>query len=669
MAAAIPLFSSLFGEPDAWDNSDPDYFVLTAAFGYSPTSATAPVCKAGLVQLTARTPVVVAFVPDVDCDSIYVAHSLTLFPGDVTAPTGLDNLVVGLVGDRVTAVVPVVFPDAFFALTAAARALNVTALQGVNGHGAIPPVFRSGPHAAGAADTDSLRGRPLMIMPPVLAGAALSGAPSDGRYSLVGFFNTFIQPYATSADPVVVASIAPLANWWRLASTNNAAGNSVISSTLTVVNIPREQSRLNTWASSVKDSQLARLGVGGPGLSNAAFAHGVDEIRKVMTDTHEERLDFERQRNTKTFTDFHGEALAQQMHRLCGVTSDVNLPEVHSLLLQTAKGRIYAVLTSLFATRAQASPVALNVATAPVASTKLVDDVFKCYAPGGDGLTFGKGLSPFAIICPGHEGIEQVRKLMQQAQIVEAGTCTTLADAATITAEDVRFPTLPFVAVEKLYGWSVVVDVFHGVGHAVAINIRNAVTTIGPLLQRVAAQMGDTEGAGMELICRVMYDMTQDYFGYLTKVSAGVAATPPDFSRVIELVSTYRAESLSSLPAHWYTIVNCPRGRAAPQKVAPTAPASMKPVSGTASVTNANADRKLMNRYKSSGMNSITTMMGGRDLEFPKHNGSAVCMAWALKGSCSTNCKRSSQHVRYGQDTNKALHKFMDDCGVANEQP
>jgi hypothetical protein len=458
----------------------------------------------------------------------------------------------------------------------------------------------------------------MMIIPPILAGNAIKDAPSDGRYSLVGFFNTFVLPYyATSADPVVVASITPLANWWRLASTNNAGGNSVVSSALTVVNIPREQFRLNTWASTVKDSHMARLGVGGPGLSNAAFAHGVGELRKTMTDTHEERLDFECQRNTKTFTDFHGEALAQQMHRLCRVTSDVNLPKVHSLLLQTAKGHIYAVLTSLFATRAQALPVPLNVATAPVASTKLVDDVFKCYSPGGDGLTFGKGLSPFAIICPVHDGIEQVRKLMQQAQIVEAGTCTTLADAATITAEnvtaeDVRFPTLPFVVVEKLYGWSVVVDVFHGVGHAISINIRNAVMTIGPLLQRLAAQMGDTEGAGMELICRVMYNMTQDYFGYITKVAAGVAVIPPDFSRVIDLVSTYRAESLSSLPAHWYTIVTCPRSGMAPQKVAVTAPTSMKPVSGTASVTNAHADRKLMNRYKNSGMNSITTMVGGR---------------------------------------------------------
>jgi hypothetical protein len=74
-----------------------------------------------------------------------------------------------------------------------------------------------------------------------------------------------------------------------------------------------------------------------------------------------------------------------------------------------------------------------------------------------------------------------------------------------------------------------IVYLFHGVGHAILINICNAVTIMGPLLQRLAAQMGDTEGTGMELICRVMYNMTQDYFSYMTKVAAGVAAAPPDF--------------------------------------------------------------------------------------------------------------------------------------------
>jgi hypothetical protein len=61
-------------------------------------------------------------------------------------------------------------------------------------------------------------------------------------------------------------------------------------------------------------------------------------------------------------------------------------------------------------------------------------------------------------------------------------------------------------------------------------------------------------------------------------------------------------------------------------------------------------------------------MIGGRTLTFPQHAGKPVCMAWALKGSCSSSCKRAAQHVRYSQDTVRALHTFMDDCGVANPQ-
>jgi hypothetical protein len=180
-----------------------------------------------------RSAVVPVMFPDALQLDLCRAHLLTLFPGDVTALTGLDNLVVGLVGDRRSAVVPVMFPDAFFTVTTATRAL-------------VPLVYRSGPHAAGTANTDLLRARALMSMPSVLAGDALSNAPSEGRYSLVGFFNTFVQPYLTSADPLVNASVTLLANWWRLASTNNAGQNLIqnliVSSTLTVVNIPHEQS-------------------------------------------------------------------------------------------------------------------------------------------------------------------------------------------------------------------------------------------------------------------------------------------------------------------------------------------------------------------------------------------------------------------------------------------
>ena len=196
--------------------------------------------------------------------------------------------------------------------------------------------------------------------------------------------------------------------------------------------------------------------------------------------------------------------------------------------------------------------------------------------------------------------------------MIETGTSITLADAESLIANDIKFPTKSFMAVEKLYGWSIVVDIFHGVTHAISQNIRNAVQQIGPLLQRLEVQMGDSRSAGLDLICRIMYDMQQDYFQYLAKQSVEIATTVPDFQRVIELVATYRAEILSPLPAAWYLIVDCPAGRgtnvAAPP---PTTPAAMRQPSSSATIVNAHADRRLVNRFKNSGQATITTMVGG----------------------------------------------------------
>jgi hypothetical protein len=177
----------------------------------------------------------------------------------------------------------------------------------------------------------------------------------------------------------------------------------------------------------------------------------------------------------------------------------------------------------------------------------------------------------------------------------------------------------------------------------------------------------DNPRHGMELLCRVMYDMQQDYFMWFNKTAAGQRVNAPDFQEVIDLVNTFRADRLSALPPAWIHMLN----DAVP---APTAPARQAPAQarsaggGSTTSVNPNADRRLMQRYKDSGHASITAMVGGRSLEYPKHSNKPVCMAWAIKGACTTNCKRAAQHVRYSADTLKEVHKFMDDCGVAGSQ-
>jgi hypothetical protein len=85
-------------------------------------------------------------------------------------------------------------------------------------------------------------------------------------------------------------------------------------------------------------------------------------------------------------------------------------------------------------------------------------------------------------------------------------------------------------------------------------------------------------------------------------------------------------------------------------------------------VVNANADTKVMKWYTDHGAANITVLQGGRTVEKPKVNGKELCLAWALKGACNTNCKHKDQHDRPTTATNKLFHKFLDDCNVANSQ-
>ena len=71
-----------------------------------------------------------------------------------------------------------------------------------------------------------------MILPCDVTGAALCNAPIDGRYTLLGFFNTFLMALLASADLAVITAYRPLEQWWRLASTAMAVGNSVVSNAL-----------------------------------------------------------------------------------------------------------------------------------------------------------------------------------------------------------------------------------------------------------------------------------------------------------------------------------------------------------------------------------------------------------------------------------------------------
>ena len=256
--------------------------------------------------------------------------------------------------------------------------------------------------------------------------------------------------------------------------------------------------------------------------------------------------------------------------------------------------------------------------------------------------------------------------------MVEAGSTLSLTVAEAFTSTEVCFPTHAAVASEKLMGWSVAIDVFHGVAHPLAVSVRSAVTEICPSLDRLAASMAENPAAGMDLVCRVMYDMQQDYFQWVTSRAAGQDPDVPTFAQVKSLVLSFRVHSLSPLPTSWYSLVEAPttdRDKAKAPSSTPSA-GSAREQAGVVPTFYTQADRTLLNRFHDSEHNTISQLLAGKgDDIIPQLNGKPVCLSWALKGQCSATCKRKEQHKPLSRAVNQKIHAMLDTCGVANPQP
>jgi len=194
MAAAPPppfTFDLLFGTAGLWDTPTPDYLTLANLFAHSATSLIGNDCRDQLVQLSSHSPIVLAFVSTAEPDTIYVAHSVSIFPANPVAPTTIDGHMMAIVGNDPNSCTPVVFGPISFTVTTSAPALDVATILGVTGHGTAHPVLRSGPHAAGTPNTNALRTRPAILLPPADASDYLSADPS-GSYTFPGFYNLFL---------------------------------------------------------------------------------------------------------------------------------------------------------------------------------------------------------------------------------------------------------------------------------------------------------------------------------------------------------------------------------------------------------------------------------------------------------------------------------------------
>ena len=656
-----------------WSRPDPDYATLLATTGAASASTSAEV-SAALLNTATRSPVVIAFVIHGEEDVVHIGHTLTRFPADLENATVYDNYLCALVGNDLASSVPVVLPSEAFQRSAEARCHTADAIVGVNGHGHPGgAVLHHGPHANGAPNTSALRARRAMLLPPSAAADILAAAP-DGTYSLPGFWNTLIQPGVNNADAGIQALWGPVREWFRCASTHDAGGHSLLAVNPITSASPVTQARLNNWVAPVREAILTAAGRGGPGLTTAAFTAGIDALNATLNTNATNAIQYDRDRNEKTFTDRHGASLAQRMHRLCAVPDDASLPEVHRLLAKAPKGRDYAILRNAFTARAEASILPLNAKSAPLATTKLVDDVFRSFNPYPSSTLPGSGLSPFAMICEGHEEAVKCSQNIRRAEIASEGSSgLSLQDAETLIAADTRMPTTAYVVTEKIYALSVVCDTFHGTNHEISRALRAFALEAGPNIHRCAQQMGDTPALAMEFLIRCMYEIQQEYGDYVNKLAAGLAPTVPTFGHISRAIESCRDGSISTLPASYKSLIttHTPQTGGSNNRSSGSnnRNSSSNNRDGLSVVVNAHVDSGLRHRFATHGPSTISAMTQGHQVEIPKHAGKEICLTWALKGTCTRGCRRKEQHVRYSQDTIRAVHSLMDACDVATSQP
>ena len=209
---------------------------------------------------------------------------------------------------------------------------------------------------------------------------------------------------------------------------------------------------------------MAHLGVGGAWLDQSPPSRPQSRTSLTLLQaTNQATINYHQDATVKTFADKHGPSLGQGILNLCNVADEAGLPEVHTALVNCPKSWEYAVITVLSSlsmlTQCYGSPDLLGQCTPRYHMPS--GQCLPLLHPGRHWAHLWQGTFSRSPLCARDTRKPPMpRLLVHNALLVESRTSTLLSDVKTITSNDVRFPMEVYVAVEKLCGWSVAINVF-----------------------------------------------------------------------------------------------------------------------------------------------------------------------------------------------------------------
>ena len=360
---AVPLkFTEYFKKPEHWVEHELHYEDLYDAIGPAIQGSTKTFSKIrdDTVALAKRSPL--AFALLTDRNKILIGHSLDLLPSNPCKPNpDLDGKPVMLFGNDIESCTALVLdPEAF--RTASYNVQTLAHIAGPDMHGHDPVIVHAGPYDIHADGITSANARKILVIPSDLVDAVLTSFPtgqSDMRYFYTTMFSFLSAPEATEDDR---EAMEVLTDWFRAASLTQ--GGDFPLRTLAHPGLdPAQGAVVNAWRASRVRQVTTLLGYGGPSLSAATFNHGMTQIETAIAESTQKRIDYDKATSNKSFREKHGEALLELLYKFTGQTNEVDLPQIHKLLVAAPKNREYGILQSTLAARAGSTT--LPIATHP----------------------------------------------------------------------------------------------------------------------------------------------------------------------------------------------------------------------------------------------------------------------------------------------------------------
>ena len=668
---ATRSYLTYYGNDANFEEPHPTLASLVARFGQG-TGIPAITVLGDSVVLRETTPTAIAMLMLGDEGNIHILHRPTILRGGA-----LNGTYVGILGAEEDGCLPSVIQAGMFDRLVAKP---VAPLADIVAHLTGGAIFAPDP-GAGDPGVAPLEARRAIVLPT----AWVARGVGQTTFTHLEFYNEFLLPL-TAGPPAELAAHQEWVDWWRYTVTAlaGAAGAPGAPNSRQPFPAPLDLRAIMTLGQYMRRRMIQQdlIHVAPPlapgALTGTVVQDAMGQINTTLTDQEAARVARQEAKANRTVTDRYGPDIAGTLQNLCEVDSDDLLPDLHRVLAKNTESSRDSILIDGALLQARART------TLPIAEgncaivTKHTVDIFRSHRVYSDGVQLGEGLTPFAIVCQGHPNAQAARQALEDAGRVERGASLTLADARAIAVSDARLPTMLHHLVEKVYGYSLVLDLYLGATHGLASAIRINALNLGPALMALATYHGAPSTA-LRMGIRVVFQVQQHTFRWFRNRRAtphGTAVPVPDYAGLVSDVGSFLLSGVPELPYGWNSLI-LQENNVAPQEPTTDRIRGGAGTNAQLTVQNSRWDADLKKRWKISKFDKTSQMTANFQADsehaayttmVPKFSdGQVACLNWACKGQCSSGCPRKAAHRQMGVAMIQAVHTLMDRCQMAKQ--